>query len=343
MGWLLPALPEHDDDGFTTLWNLLKNRVQERAGTARISTTYDREVRAALMTSEHRVAAVLLDAFLTARPQHALVPKLARGLLRDRSNGRWSNTQTNAFVLLALERYFDAYERKETDGSIRAWLDEQYGGEHAYHGGSADRQFLSMPLPVTDGDSRSMLRLQKQGEGRIYYRIGLRYRRVASHVPALERGFALHRSYASLDAPDDVDRREDGRWVIRAGARVRIRLELSIHAPRYHVALTDRLPAGLEPIHTEMATTRNVPGDSEDLPARPVPWWGPWYEHHNLRDERAEVFAQKITPGVYVFTYVARAMTPGTYVAPPARAEEMYAPETCGRTEATTVAVHTDT
>jgi uncharacterized protein YfaS (alpha-2-macroglobulin family) len=35
---------------------------------------------------------------------------------------------------------------------------------------------------------------------------------------------------------------------------------------------------------------------------------------------------------VYSYSYVARATTPGTFVVPPAKAEEMYAPETFGRT-----------
>ena len=36
-------------------------------------------------------------------------------------------------------------------------------------------------------------------------------------------------------------------------------------------------------------------------------------------------------PGNYVYSYLARATTPGSFVVPPAKAEEMYAPETFGR------------
>ena len=35
---------------------------------------------------------------------------------------------------------------------------------------------------------------------------------------------------------------------------------------------------------------------------------------------------------MHEYTYVARATTPGTFVVPPTRAEEMYSPETFGRT-----------
>ena len=59
-------------------------------------------------------------------------------------------------------------------------------------------------------------------------------------------------------------------------------------------------------------------------------WYGPWYEHQNMRDERVEAFASLLWEGVHDYTYVARATTPGNFVVPPPKAEEMYMPETFG-------------
>ncbi|HEX8637806.1 MAG TPA: hypothetical protein VF692_07085, partial [Pyrinomonadaceae bacterium] len=61
-------------------------------------------------------------------------------------------------------------------------------------------------------------------------------------------------------------------------------------------------------------------------------WRYRWFEHQNFRDERAEAFSSLLWEGVYNYSYVARATTPGTFVVPPAKAEEMYHPETFGRT-----------
>jgi len=44
-----------------------------------------------------------------------------------------------------------------------------------------------------------------------------------------------------------------------------------------------------------------------------------------------EAFASLLWPGVHPYTYLARATTPGRFVVPPPKAEEMYAPETFGR------------
>ncbi|CAF4235411.1 unnamed protein product, partial [Adineta steineri] len=56
-----------------------------------------------------------------------------------------------------------------------------------------------------------------------------------------------------------------------------------------------------------------------------------WTEHENLRDERAEAFRSLLWPGVYEWSYVMRATCAGTFIMPPAKAEEMYSPENFGR------------
>ncbi len=69
-------------------------------------------------------------------------------------------------------------------------------------------------------------------------------------------------------------------------------------------------------------------------PSSPGRWWWwsrPWFEHQNLRDERVEAFSSLLWEGVHTYRYVARATTVGTFVVPPPKAEEMYAPETFGR------------
>ena len=111
-------------------------------------------------------------------------------------------------------------------------------------------------------------------------------------------------------------------------------------ARRYHVALVDPLPAGLEAVNPALATTGTVPGSGGEVTPWPVArgrgvghwwFWRPWFEHQNLRDERVEAFSSTVWAGVHTYRYVARATTPGTFVVPPPKAEEMYTPETFGR------------
>jgi uncharacterized protein YfaS (alpha-2-macroglobulin family) len=151
-------------------------------------------------------------------------------------------------------------------------------------------------------------------------------------------GFVVQRTYHAVDDPADVQRDADGTWRIKAGAKVRVELTMVARNRRYHVALTDPLPAGLEAINPALAVSEDVPTSPE---ARPYGWWwySTWYEHQNLRDQRAEAFTTLLWDGVYTYEYVARATTPGEFVVPPAKAEEMYSPEVFGRSASDRVIV----
>lgn len=49
--------------------------------------------------------------------------------------------------------------------------------------------------------------------------------------------------------------------------------------------------------------------------------------HQNIRDSRVEVFVDSLYPGLYNYSYIVRAITKGTFIVPPAKAEEMYSPD----------------
>jgi hypothetical protein len=255
------------------------------------------------------------------------------------------NTQENVFILLALDRYFNTFEAQTPDFVARIWLGDTYAGSHEFRGRTTERRETIIPMsylldqPAAGAGTQDLI-LSKEGPGRLYYRLGLRYAPTDLNLPPLDMGFVVSRTYEAVDDPKDVVRDENGVWHIKAGARVRVRLSMVADNRRYHVALTDPLPAGLEILNPSLDVTGSVPQDPNSPDYRyGWWWWGSWYEHQNLRDERAEAFTSLLWEGVYQFTYVARATTPGTFVVPPAKAEEMYSPEVFGRSASDVVIV----
>jgi alpha-2-macroglobulin len=184
---------------------------------------------------------------------------------------------------------------------------------------------------LIDGGNGDLV-LSKDGAGRLYYRIGLRYVPADLTLDALDRGFVVDRVYEAVDKPSDVQRDADGTWRIKAGAKVRVKLTMVAESQRTFVALIDPLPAGLEALNPALAVTPPTVGDSGDSTVSEKWWWGTWYDHQQFRDDRSEAFTTYLSAGVYDYSYIARATTPGSFVVPPTRAEEMYAPETFGRT-----------
>jgi uncharacterized protein YfaS (alpha-2-macroglobulin family) len=295
------------------------------------------------LQSDRRADGILLDALIGDQPASDLIPKLVRGLLGGRRRGRWSNTQENVFILLALERYFQTYEKATPDFVARVWLGGAFAGEQEFKGRSVERQQLDLPMSALaerTSEAPADLTIGKEGTGRLYFRVGTRYAPSNLKLEAADYGFRVERAYEAVDDPADVKRDAEGVWHIKAGARVRVRVRMLNPARRYHVALVDPLPAGLEALNPELATTERLPDASSEAGVyrggRGVIdyywlWRGPWYEHQNLRDERAEAFTSLLWQGEHEYSYFARATTPGLYVVPPAKAEEMYAPETFGR------------
>jgi uncharacterized protein YfaS (alpha-2-macroglobulin family) len=349
LAWILPVLAADSQSRAHTaeVRRQLANRVVETPGAASVAVRYQDGAHL-LLSSDRRADAIVLEALIADQPDSDLIPKLVAGLLGHRTAGRWGSTQENAFVLLALGRYFDTYESVTPDFTARLWLGEDFAGEQEFHGRSTDLRRLVVPMAgLSPGaDEPHDLLLAKEGPGRLYYRLGLRYAPASLALEPLDRGFEVSRTYEAVDNRTDVRRDDDGAWRIRAGARVRVNLVMTARARRYHVALVDPLPAGLEPLDPSLATTASdaasagsevgvIGGPGLGGPGRGAGhwWWRsrPWFDHENLRDNRAEAFTTLLWEGSYRYRYTARATTPGTFTAGAPTAEEMYSPEVFGR------------
>jgi uncharacterized protein YfaS (alpha-2-macroglobulin family) len=165
----------------------------------------------------------------------------------------------------------------------------------------------------------------------------------ARPVRADDEGISVERWYEGYDDPKPV-------VSVREGDLVRVRIRVTVPADREFVAIEDALPAGLEAVDLSLRTSSALPPfegaprlkaqqNAEGPPGQrylygswDAGWWTPW-EHREIRDDRVLYFARQLWKGSYLVSYVARATTPGTFVRPPAHAEEMYNPALHGRSD----------
>ncbi|MFP5488629.1 MAG: hypothetical protein ACLGHQ_10030, partial [Acidimicrobiia bacterium] len=334
LAWLWPSLI--DAEARDAIRRRFENAATETAGAAVFATDYA-EDSYVIAQSERRTDGIVLDALITQVPDSDLIPKVVNGLIGNQTKGRWNNAYENAFILLALHRYFATFEDVTPDFVARAWLGDLYAAEATFDGRTTERVNTLVPMGEVIGrlaeTGESTVVIANEGSGRLYYRLGLTYAPDDLRLDPRDEGFVVERVYEAVDDPDDVIRAADGTWRIRAGATVRVRLTMVADAPRTSVALVDPLPAGLEAVNPALAVSTTTPPEDDDDPI-PGDWfWGwNWFEHQNLRDDRVEAFSSYVPGGTYEYTYIARATTPGEFVVPPTKAEEMYAPEVFGRT-----------
>ncbi|MCK9522915.1 MAG: MG2 domain-containing protein [Proteobacteria bacterium] len=341
LGWLLPVL--HAGNRSDCVSRVLRHgeyAVAETAAGAHFITAYEDGAHV-LLHSERRVDAIWLAALIALQPESDLVPKLAHELTAYQQRVRHPNTQEEAFVIMALHAYFQRFEADPPQFTARAWRDRDIVISHAFAGRSTDPATAHIPMAELLKGKRNHtapITVGHQGKGRLYYRIGLTASPQQSELGALDHGFVLTRTYEAIDDPGDVRRDEQGAWHIRLGARVTVRIAMVAPMRRHHVALYAPLPAGLEALNPALAVQGALP-DEPDTDALHTWWYRPWFAHQNLRDDLAEAFTDWLPAGVYDYSFTARATTPGTFVVPPVRAEELYHPETFGRSPSERIVV----
>ncbi|MDO3388441.1 DUF6049 family protein [Gilvimarinus sp. SDUM040013] len=337
MGWLIHAYSgaEEHDALKEKLYDLLDARLIETDAEAKFAEEYG-SWRHSSMASSARANAIVLLALLKDSPDSALIDKIVRGLVANKAQGAWKNTQANVFALLALKQYYQQFETGEVNTTLTISANGDEVAQSQFD--NKKEQFASEGISLSDwgiNRKKANVSLASPGEGRIFYRLAATYIPEKSKQAAADNGFSVARHYEAVDNPQDVQRMQDGSWRIRAGAKVRITLVMDTNESRHDVALVDSLPAGLEPINHSLANVEDVPRALELQTYQPN-----WYDHSELRDTGAQAYVQRLSTGGYLYTYQARAVTPGQYTAPAVKAEEMYNPEIFGQSESTMVLVY---
>ena len=263
-------------------------------------------------------------------------------LLAAREDGRWGTTHENAAALEALVRYFRAMEAVEPDMTATVEVDGASIASQTFVGRSDEVRTIRVALDELAGrlgpDRAGDLVVGKSGNGRLYYTARLAY---DTSIPAEAeaRGIHITRQYERY-VPDGEG---EVTTSFALGEVVRVRLRLDLPREGRFLAVTDRLPAGFEPIDAAFATTASDLAEEATRQSSDGDWRRWWraggFDHSEKHDDRVLAFATRLAPGRHEFSYLARATTSGAFTAAGASAEAMYAPEVTGRSATSSVTV----
>jgi uncharacterized protein YfaS (alpha-2-macroglobulin family) len=148
--------------------------------------------------------------------------------------------------------------------------------------------------------------------------------------PSIEQGLTVTRAYYTLSG-EEVDPAK-----VAQNTRLVVVLQVDEAAPQNaRLLVVDHLPAGFEIDNPRLVTSAEV---------KALPWLDQNYApgHSEFRDDRfIAAFNRDGEETDMVAAYIVRAVSPGTYVHPPATVEDMYRIERFGRSESGTVEVTT--
>jgi uncharacterized protein YfaS (alpha-2-macroglobulin family) len=346
------AISKYDRKSIDTLATEMETALRLDGPVARVVSNHGDEY-AVLIDSDTRSSALVLRALVAAKPQHAMASRLVRGLLDDRRGGTWRTTQETAWSLLALDDYRRAQEKEEPHFAARLFLGQAEIARHPFDGRSISQATTTLTAAQVTSASRATLGFSVEGEGRLYYEARLRYARKELPKKPIDRGFFVSKTYRAVK-PEELSEAlgkaaGSGALSFTGGDLILGEVVVVTPSPRHQVVVDDPLPAGFEAIDARLATTaRSLDLDAEDESEGDFPEeddiamgraFLPSGYIREVRDDRVLFFVEHMAAGMYRYRYLARATTHGTFVLPPARAEEMYAPEVFGRTAAASVTV----
>jgi uncharacterized protein YfaS (alpha-2-macroglobulin family) len=336
-----------DKQAMQTLLDDVLNQVHQTGKVAKIEEDLGYAF-ATIFHSSNRSTAMVLDALLRIKPDHPLVDKLVAYLVGQRKNGRWRNTQETAYALLGMQRYYRAREAEEPNFTARVLLGSQELIKKRFEGRSLKVYSRRMAMSQLIG-KKGVLGFVLDGKGRLHYTARLTYARAKLPQTPWDEGFFVTRSYepirssassfAALRGAQPAFKRADtkaGKIKLVAGDMVRVKLRIVVPQQMHYVVVDDPLPAGLEAVNFNLMTAarhrRSYTSSSYGSRHGSGRWWYSPFYHRETRDDRVQLFADRLMPGVYTYVYLARATTIGRFVAPPTKVEQMYEPEVFGRT-----------
>jgi uncharacterized protein YfaS (alpha-2-macroglobulin family) len=287
--------------------------------------------------SEDRDRAQATIALVKLRKTSRVLPVLAGRLSKTLDS---YSTQSTAWSLMALADYVGTRSPEGgVDVSVR--LEGKILDTFTRLGG--DNKEVRIPLKDLAGKKVTLL-LNGDPQTPSAYALEARYKRPLEAggtrlARRAARGVSIHRAYS--DAAGKVVNLDD----VKPGQIVRVALRIEmpqLDAYRLgYLAITDRLPAGFEALNTDLATTGSLPELSKDHPFyEGLSEYGSAESHVDLRDDRVQIYFDRVYSGHAVYaSYLARAVTAGTFTLPPASGELMYEAGSEGYSDATKVTI----
>jgi hypothetical protein len=277
--------------------------------------------------TDTRTTAIVLNAFVQIDPQNLITANAVRWLMAHREGGHWHSTQETSWTLIALTNWLTATKEYETNYQYAVGLN---GGMLQQGQAAKDNLTETVKLQVQMKDMLKdvvnyLVFTRGNGAGNLYYDAYLSTTLPVESVQPLDQGMSLSRQYFALDDPKTPITE------IARGQLVRVRLTMVVADELHYVVINDPLPAGLEAVDASIITDTQVPStySVQDYNDRGWGWW--YFDHTELRDEKVVLSSDDLSAGTYVYTYLARASTAGTFKVIPPTASEFYFADVGGR------------
>jgi hypothetical protein len=236
------------------------------------------------------------------------IPRLVRGALARQKGGHWDLTVANAWGVLAVEKFAQAFEKTPVSGVSTAALAGPPRSVDWKTSAGGDSLLFAWPSKA------GQLAIRHAGEGKPWVTV-----QSLAAIP-LKQPFSS--GYKIVKTVTAVERAQPDRW--SRGDIVRVRLELEAQADMTWVVVSDPVPGGAAVLGSGLGRDSSLATGDE----RSEGWVWPAFEERSFEAYRA--YYEYVPKGAWVVEYTLRLNNPGDFRLPPTRVEALYSPEMLG-------------
>jgi hypothetical protein len=286
---------------------ILRSRLNFQGTTMGFSTEKSDALWWLMVSSDVNAVRALLSLLRFAAWKEDL-PRMAQGALARQVRGRWDLTLANAWGVLAMEKFSQAFESVPVTGSTRTTLSTQaqVTDWKAFPRGKVSE--FAWPTAKED------ISIIHQGTGKPWVSI-----QSLAAIP-LKEPFSSGYKIRKTIIP--VEQKDPKQW--SRGDILRIRLEMEAQADQTWVVVSDPVPAGATLLGRGLGRDSQLLTKGEEQKG----WVWPAYEERSFEAFRA--YYEYVPKGEWTVEYTLRLNQSGLFQLPATRAEALYFPEMFG-------------
>lgn len=234
------------------------------------------------------------------------LPRLVRGAVGRQQGGAWATTVTNAWGVVTLRRFAEAFEGTSPSGTTLASLGRDARSlDWSARGRTTDPE-TAFAWPAT----RETLTVEHGGAGRPW--MFVQTKAALPLTAPLAAGFTVQRTVTPLE------RKTKAAW--SRGDLYRVTLEINAGSDRTWVVVNDPIPAGAAVLGSGLG--------GESMQGRPMPQdERAWLAFEERTFEGYRAYFRFVPRGRFTVSYTVRLDNPGRFNLPVTRVEAMYSPE----------------
>lgn len=269
-----------------------------------------------------------LCAILAIDPKRNEVPGILRYLVLKKRGGLWYSTKDTAICLFAFTELLKTFDELSPDYVVAFYLNDILLKEEKLDRKSIEKfnDVVTLPNENFISGKVNSIKIEKKGEGNLYYSHVIKYSVKDVFIPQFDAGFRISRRYTEVEPRRVVDVQGNVSYVydeiksVRSGDRVRVEIKISGVKGYEYIMIEDPIPSGFEVV---------------EQPSVDDFWWA----RKEIRDEKVAFFTSTWHEKDMTIEYQLRAETPGFYHILPAKVQLMYLPEIWGRSQGNVIVV----